>query len=86
MPPQALILEESSFPELESKKILFTGNGRNKLPQRISEHPNSIFPTRSADIQDQVDMAYMLYADKTFSNLAYTEPFYLKSFYTTLKK
>jgi tRNA threonylcarbamoyladenosine biosynthesis protein TsaB len=86
MPPQALIIDESSFPELESKKILFTGNGRNKLPQRISEHPNSIFPTNSADIRDQANMAYMQYGEKPFSNLAYTEPFYLKSFYTTLKK
>ena len=85
-PPQALILDENSFPELESKKILFTGNGRNKLPQRISEHPNTIFPTSSAGITDQVNMAYMLYVEKIFSNLAYTEPFYLKSFYTTLKK
>jgi tRNA threonylcarbamoyladenosine biosynthesis protein TsaB len=86
MPPQALIIDENSFPELEANKILFTGNGRNKLPQRISEHPNSIYPTNSAGISDQVDMAYLLYAGKKFSNLAYTEPFYLKSFYTTAKK
>jgi tRNA threonylcarbamoyladenosine biosynthesis protein TsaB len=85
-PPQALVIDENSFPELENNQIVFTGNGRNKLPERISQHPNSIFPTISADISDQVIMAYMLHSEKEFSNLAYTEPFYLKSFYTTLKK
>jgi tRNA threonylcarbamoyladenosine biosynthesis protein TsaB len=86
VPPQALIIDENSFPELESKKILFTGNGRNKLQKRISEHPNTLFPTISAGFSDQVNMAYTLYGEKQFSNLAYTEPFYLKPFYTTLKK
>lgn len=86
MPPQAMIIDEHSFPELETSKILFTGNGRNKLPVRISGHPNAIFPTREADLSDQANMAYLLYGVQNFSNLAYTAPFYLKPFYTTLKK
>ncbi len=85
MPPQAMVIEENSFPELETQKIVFTGNGRNKLPVKISGHPNSIFPTKEADLSDQVNMAYLLYAEKKFSDIAYTEPFYLKPFYTTLR-
>jgi tRNA threonylcarbamoyladenosine biosynthesis protein TsaB len=86
IPPQAMVIDENSFPELETQKIVFTGNGRNKLPERISAHPNSIFPTKEADLSNQVKMANMLYAEQKFSDLAYTEPFYLKPFYTTLNK
>jgi tRNA threonylcarbamoyladenosine biosynthesis protein TsaB len=85
-PPQAMIIDENSFPELEHSTILFTGNGRNKLPERISTHPNSIFPTKEAGLSDQVNMANLLYSENKFSDLAYTEPFYLKSFFTILKK
>ncbi len=84
--PQSMIIDENSFPELETKSILFTGNGRNKLPERISAHPNSIFPAKEAGLADQASMAYLLYQEKRFSDLAYTEPFYLKPFYTTFKK
>ncbi|HLO82651.1 MAG TPA: tRNA (adenosine(37)-N6)-threonylcarbamoyltransferase complex dimerization subunit type 1 TsaB [Chitinophagaceae bacterium] len=84
--PQAMIIDENSFPELENSTILFTGNGRNKLPARISTHANSIFPTKEAGLSDQANMANLLYTENKYSNLAYTEPFYLKSFYTTSKK
>jgi tRNA threonylcarbamoyladenosine biosynthesis protein TsaB len=83
-PPHALVIDENCFSELETHKILFTGNGRNKLPAKILAHPNSIFPTKEADLSNQVKMAYLLYSEKIFSELAYTEPFYLKPFYTTL--
>jgi tRNA threonylcarbamoyladenosine biosynthesis protein TsaB len=86
MEPSALIIDDNSFPELDHQRILFTGNGRNKLPARVTGHSNSIFPTNSAGNSDQVNMAYLLYRENKFSNLGYTEPFYLKSFYTTLKK
>jgi tRNA threonylcarbamoyladenosine biosynthesis protein TsaB len=86
MQPRAVIIDENSFPELNDRRILFTGNGRNKLPERVIAHPNSIFPTNSAGISDQVNMAYLLHEERRFANLGYTEPFYLKSFYTTLKK
>jgi tRNA threonylcarbamoyladenosine biosynthesis protein TsaB len=82
--PHALVIDENSFTELETHKIVFTGNGRNKLPERITAHPNSIFPTKEADLSNQVKMAYLLYSENKFSDLAYTEPFYLKPFYTTL--
>lgn len=86
MPPQAMVIDESSFPQLETQKIVFTGNGRNKLPARILAHLNSIFPTKEADLSNQVKMAYLEYSEGKFSDLAYTEPFYLKPFYTTIKK
>jgi tRNA threonylcarbamoyladenosine biosynthesis protein TsaB len=85
MAPHAMVIDENSFNnELDTQKIIFTGNGRNKLPAKISTHPNSIFPSKETDLSNQVEMAYLLYIEKKFSDLAYTEPFYLKPFYTTL--
>jgi tRNA threonylcarbamoyladenosine biosynthesis protein TsaB len=80
--PLNMIIDENSFPELAENRIIFTGNGRDKLPEQIKSHPNSSFPQISAGIDEQATMADLAYAEQRFSDLAYAEPFYLKSFYT----
>lgn len=81
-PEQAYILEENSFSEIQHHRILFTGNGRDKIPDKITSHSNAIFPANGADIKDQLTLALQKYNLHTFSDIMYTEPYYLKSFYS----
>jgi tRNA threonylcarbamoyladenosine biosynthesis protein TsaB len=81
--PRSLILDDTAFPELQNGRLIFTGNGREKLPNRIRSHPNALFPPLQATISGQADMANMLYQQAKFADLAYTEPFYLKPFHST---
>lgn len=83
--PRALILDEGAFPELETGKIIFTGNGRNKLPASIASHPNALLPDTEPGINEQANMANLLYQQGSFADLAYAEPFYLKPFHTLAK-
>lgn len=81
-PPENMILDNNSFPELAQNRIIFTGNGREKLPDPIKMHTNSIFPALTPGMEEQSNMANMAYEEHRFSDLAYAEPFYLKAFYT----
>ncbi len=85
-PAENLIIDENSFPELANERIIFTGNGRNKLPDAIKFHPHAVLPEFEPGIPEQADMAYMAYQQQIFADLAYSEPFYLKSFFTPDKK
>jgi tRNA threonylcarbamoyladenosine biosynthesis protein TsaB len=80
-----MIVDNNSFPELDQNRIIFTGNGREKLPEIIKTHRNSIFPDSSSGMEEQSHMSNMAYDKKEFSDLAYAEPFYLKSFYIPVK-
>lgn len=78
---QALILNSDSFANLLiENRILFIGNGTSKVKASISS-PNalyleSIFPSA----RFMIPIAYELYNQKVFEDVAYFEPFYLKDF------
>lgn len=79
--PSAMIPESTSFDSLLlSRKILFSGNGSEKIKE-IIRHPNAAF---SDTIATAADMAYLSEKDfekNKIADLAYTEPVYLKEFY-----
>jgi|SRR6185369_13801864 len=82
MKPRALILDERSFEELlKWHKILFLGNGSEKLFQ-ISKYPNAEFRKLTLDPEAMAILSYKNFIGNNFAGLAYTEPLYLKEFYS----
>lgn len=81
MAPQAMILDDHSFHELlEKHPILFTGSGSEKLNEILS-HPHARFRTIHHDSGHLAQLALKAFADQSFADLAYSEPFYLKAFH-----
>ena len=77
---QADIIEACSYQKELDKKVLFFGDGAEKCKQMI-QHPNArfidgIFPSS----KDMLEIANEKFAEKDFEDVAYFEPFYLKSF------
>ena len=86
MPAQALILNNNSFTEiLETKTITFFGNGSAKF-QAIMQHPNAVFKTIEANATHVARLAYEAYKEGKIADLAYSEPFYGKEFYSPARK
>jgi tRNA threonylcarbamoyladenosine biosynthesis protein TsaB len=80
--PAALVLNKESFKkELENSKILFFGNGSLKFMKLISV-PNAIFEKFYGDCSNLSALSWQLFANQIWSDLVYTEPFYIKAFYT----
>lgn len=78
--PCAMILDEFSFEkELLNSKILFFGSGSEKWKQ-VCNHPNTIFKSVSVLPESLSKSSNLLFSEKRFTDLAYSEPFYLKEF------
>lgn len=79
----AEVIDESSFREiLEKHKIYFLGNGMEKCKSYLN-HPNAIFIEGVYPSAANLAIpAQWKYADSQFSDIAYTEPIYLKEFFT----
>ncbi|MCZ2223908.1 MAG: tRNA (adenosine(37)-N6)-threonylcarbamoyltransferase complex dimerization subunit type 1 TsaB [Chitinophagales bacterium] len=83
--PTAKILDENSFSnELKQFNIIFSGNGHNKLKQ-ILHHPNAIYTDIIYTAQNIISLAEKSYQKGYFIDLAYSEPFYIKQFYSPIK-
>jgi tRNA threonylcarbamoyladenosine biosynthesis protein TsaB len=86
-PVSATIIEPVTFSGfLSDNRIFFFGSGMDKC-RDILAHPNAHFvddikPRASA----LASSAEQLFKDKSFENLAYFEPFYLKEFIATIPK
>jgi tRNA threonylcarbamoyladenosine biosynthesis protein TsaB len=86
-PVSADIIDENSFADtLTDNKVFFFGNGAEKC-RNILQHPNAafidnIYPSAT----DMMKLAEAAYKDKTFVDVAYFEPFYLKEFVATTPK
>ena len=84
--PFALVLDEYSFAtELEKHPIVFSGNGSIKLKGLI-RHENAIFSNSTHQISQLSHLSVKAFIQNKFSDLAYSEPFYLKEFYDASKK
>ncbi len=84
--PAAIILDAGSFEAyLEQNRIIFTGSGANKW-KTICMHKNAFFDNIniSAAVFSRISM--QLFENQQFADLAYTEPAYIKAFYTTQKR
>jgi tRNA threonylcarbamoyladenosine biosynthesis protein TsaB len=82
MAPCAMILNGTNFDHLLSEhKMIFSGNGSPKW-QKVLSNPNAQFTDLVTTAGDMVHLASKYYEDKRFADLAYTEPFYVKEFYS----
>ena len=81
-PPCAMIIEENSFDSLlASGTVIFGGNGSEKISKIIC-HPNAIFKNITITAADMVRLSERKFVENKFANIAYTEPFYIKEFYS----
>ncbi len=80
--PHALVIDKNSFASLLlSGKILFCGNGVKKLQPLIS-NSNAFFSNKFADASHLARLSFPRYTKNEFADLAYTEPLYVKEFYS----
>lgn len=84
---EALIIDEHSFKEkLKTNKIIFFGDGAEKIKSIYADEANAIFidhiyPSASYMLKEAVEL---LKADR-IEDLIYFEPYYLKEFYIPKK-
>jgi tRNA threonylcarbamoyladenosine biosynthesis protein TsaB len=85
LPPCAMELNKFSFVKLMlNKKIYFTGNGVAKWATTC-ENGNAEFVNIDRNRLIMSELAWVKFSIKSFSNVAYTEPSYLKDFFSTKK-
>lgn len=81
-----LIVDETSFAAaLASDKILFCGTGSKKL-QPLFTNTNATFSDTRSNALQLSALSYNLFCKKEFADLAYTEPLYIKEFYSPTHK
>ncbi len=81
-----LILEENSYADLlKNKRILFAGNGSDKLKALINHSNASFLAGYHPLARNMGDLAYEAFLKNEFVDVAYFEPEYLKEFYTSAK-
>lgn len=81
-PSRAVILQEDSFVEfLAQNTVCFLGNGSKKF-KSVQSHPHAFFNDISVNATHIADLAHMELLKNNFADLAYTEPFYGKEFYS----
>lgn len=82
MESQALVLEPASFDAwLAQKKIYFFGNGSPKWATMLPSIDSAEFIPYEMSAADMAPLAEQLFHQKSFADLAYFSPFYLKGFY-----
>lgn len=80
--PCALMLDENSFIDLLNKnKVCFFGNGKNKFAT-INQHKNAIFKNVIFNASHLPPIINAKFVQSDFASLAYTEPIYIKAYYT----
>lgn len=85
MPPTPVILSETfTFPG--NKKVLIFGTGMEKAKELLTQTTSIEFVDYQYEAADLVTLAEEKFAKKDFEDLAYFEPFYLKSVYLPSKK
>lgn len=83
--PQAMVLEKMPFDKYsENNKLIFFGNGSDKL-KSFQIDTNEEIISVSHNVSDLAKLASKAYIKKEFADIAYSEPFYLKAFYTTAR-
>jgi len=78
-PPEALITDAHSFQDLlAAHSLIFTGNAVNKL-QPVIKHSNAVFNSTRYSAADMPYLTIKHFRENQFTNLSYSEPFYLKA-------
>lgn len=80
--PHALVLNQHSFEDLlQGHKILFLGNGSLKF-ENICQNAHAMFKNIAPNPLALATLTYRDFVGNNFAGLAYTEPLYLKEFFT----
>ncbi|WP_346236238.1 tRNA (adenosine(37)-N6)-threonylcarbamoyltransferase complex dimerization subunit type 1 TsaB [Niabella insulamsoli] len=80
--PFAATLDSGSFAETLAKhQILFTGNGSLKFEQLMEVSPAAQFIRKDIDARDMIYLSLKNFKEKTFADVAYSEPYYVKDVY-----
>jgi tRNA threonylcarbamoyladenosine biosynthesis protein TsaB len=80
--PFAAILDSGSFgPELQAGKVHFFGNGAEKF-ERMIQHANTIFTPVFPGSYHLSLLSRSRFRQASFSEVAYSEPLYVKDFHT----
>ena len=81
-----IIFENSFIKELENHRVFFFGNGADKC-KNVINHKNAIFIDEiKPSAQSMIKRSLIKYKNKSFVNLPYFEPLYLKDFVPTISK
>ena len=82
MTPRSMLLTRRSLEEeLKRQKMLFLGNGSNKF-QQLCQNSGAIFKKIPVNPIALASLTYANFIGNNFAELAYTEPLYLKEFFT----
>lgn len=77
----AIIMDDESLNEIEAGRIIFVGNGAEKLKQLYKYREDCSFITNQVHLASNgIDEAWQKYNAQNFEDTAYCEPFYLKEF------
>ncbi|MEO8115994.1 MAG: tRNA (adenosine(37)-N6)-threonylcarbamoyltransferase complex dimerization subunit type 1 TsaB [Bacteroidota bacterium] len=80
---QALVLEPGSLDNfLVKKQVLFVGDGAEKF-KKITSNSNALFGDFLYNENTISVLSYQAFTEKNFASLAYSEPLYVKEFYST---
>lgn len=79
---EAEVIDENTYKELlEKNAFVFSGDGSGKYQGFYKNHPNAYFyPEILASARGMLILAEKKFNTKDFADLAYFEPFYLKTF------
>ena len=82
---EAKVIDETSFEEFKGKKIIFVGDGAEKC-QEVLVHLDATFIQTFPSAKDMIRVAEEKFNQKSFEDVAYFEPYYLKDFVAGKKK
>jgi len=84
--PHPLVIDETSFASLlDEHEIVFCGNGMEKLRPLIQHH-HATFSGSHSDATQLAILSHESFTANAFADLAYTEPLYIKEFYSAGRK
>jgi tRNA threonylcarbamoyladenosine biosynthesis protein TsaB len=86
LPYTNMVLNENSFDELLQKNtITFFGNGSVKF-QQFMQNPQALFASVETYASSMAELSYKKFLAQELTDLAYSQPFYGKDFYSSVKK
>jgi tRNA threonylcarbamoyladenosine biosynthesis protein TsaB len=83
--PRAMIIDENSLELFPKAPIVFCGNGSSKL-RALVKSELAQFNDTACNAGHLALLSASAFQNKEFADLAYSEPFYLKEFYSPIHK
>jgi tRNA threonylcarbamoyladenosine biosynthesis protein TsaB len=83
--PQAMVLDRGSFQNYLTDQTLFFGSGAGKFHELLIETEAGFLQIES-NASDLSKLSYDKFLNKSFSDIVYSDPLYLKEFYSAEKK